>query len=154
MSAVPKQNGKMLNSSVCDTDGPAILGLTESKALNLVSVNPLVEHVTVSIIHHSDERNFKDTHDLIAKFPDRFEGLGKFEIQGKLQLKDNARPVVNAPRRCPVHIKQDIQTEIDAMEAKGIIEKISPRPAYRMALKSCVCKKTKWQAACVCLDAT
>ena len=53
-----------------------------------------------------------------------FNGLGKFTGEAKLQLKDNAVPTIHAPRRCPINIRNEVQTVIDDMESQGIIEKI------------------------------
>ena len=46
---------KTVKFFMCDTQGPAILGLSDSKALDLVTINPLVEHVSVS--HTTSKRD-------------------------------------------------------------------------------------------------
>ncbi len=147
----PQTTWNNINFFVCDTQGPAILGLTDSKALDLVSVNPLVQHVTVSVVQKANEKQFKDFDDLVTQFPDRFEGQGKIPNKGKLQLKENSRPVVNAPRRCPVHVRKDIQAEIDEMERKGIIEKI-PAGQPTEWLSNLVCARKSNSKMRVCLD--
>ena len=126
----PNTTWHQLDFYVCDTEGPVILGLSDSRALQLVSVNPIVQNVTVSVVAESSsftkpkEVPIRNSSVLISMYPDRFEGLGKFPQPAKLQLKDDAEPVVHAPRRCPVHLKKDIQAAIDNMESLGIIERI------------------------------
>ena len=117
-----------LNFYVCDTDGPIILRLSDSRLLDLITVNPIVQQVAVSTVNAQSDPDtntpIKNNESLMSMYPDRFEGLGKFPQKASLQLKENAVPVVHAPRRCPVHLKKDIQSAIDAMELQGIIEKI------------------------------
>ena len=42
----------------------------------------------------------------------------------KIELKSDSVPVVHSPRRCPIHLKGEIQSELDSMEEQGIMEKI------------------------------
>ncbi len=63
--------------------------------------------------------------DLLRQYPDRFQGLGRFPREAKLELKPNAEPVVHAaPRRCPIHLKGEIQRALNEMEKQEIISKI------------------------------
>ena len=120
-----KHKSQSVTFYVCKCTGPIILGLADSRRLNLVTINPIVEQVTISVVQHTpDQTNIKDTQSLVAMYPDRFTGLRKFPHQAALKLREDAVPVVHSPRRCPVHLKSDIQCTIDEMESKGIIEKI------------------------------
>ena len=121
---------------VYETDGPAILKLMDSKTLNLISVNPLVKHVTVSVLKQAAIKSYKNIDDLCKEFPDRLEGQGKFVCKGKPILKDNARPVISAPRKYPVHMKTPIQNAIKQMEKNEIMEKIP-------SIQSCICQEAK-----------
>jgi len=120
---------------VVDTDGPILLGADSSVILKLITLGPNVQLKTLSIVNidvkklettktTEPKRPIKDTSDLIAKYPDRFKGLGKFPGQYKIHLKKDATPVVQAPRRCPINLQDEIQKELSNMESQGIISKI------------------------------
>ncbi|KAL9964120.1 hypothetical protein ACROYT_G027704 [Oculina patagonica] len=79
---------------VTDTPGPAILGLPTSTDLNLLKFNCTIktEHLYTSNINTSDARSIanppeqprepppiKDKQDLIAQYPECFNGIGKFQ---------------------------------------------------------------------------
>lgn len=113
---------------VCDSQGPIILGLKDSRRLELINPGPFAK-TTVSVVCNADNSHVKrqrimDSQDLIAMYPDRFSGLGRFPREVKLELKDDTVPVVHAPRRCPVHLKDDIEKALAKMEAAGVIKKI------------------------------
>ncbi len=108
---------------VCETTGPIIVGLKDSRAMNLITVSPQVD-ISVSVIQGTNSNYVQDIKDLITQYPDRFTGQGHFRGQAQLKLKPDAAPVVHAPRRCPIHLKQDIEKSLLDMEQKGIIEKI------------------------------
>ncbi|ELU15521.1 hypothetical protein CAPTEDRAFT_29505, partial [Capitella teleta] len=57
-------------------------------------------------------------------YPEAFRNLGKFPGKAKLELKKDAHPVIHAPRRCPGHLKDEIQSTLDDMENMGIISKL------------------------------
>ena len=103
---------------ICESSGPIILGLKDSLQLGLISVHNKVYAV------NQDNSPIKDTKDLTTKYPDRFKGLGKFPGKVRIELKDDAQPVVHAPRRCPIHLKGEIQKALEQMESQDIIEKI------------------------------
>ena len=56
----PQATWNNINFFVCDTHGQAIVGLTDSKTLDLINVNLLVQHVTGSVVQKADEKQFKD----------------------------------------------------------------------------------------------
>ena len=112
--------------------------------MKLVSINAKhVRRETVAVVYNKDTpcAGVKDTNNLITAYPDRFVGLGKFLGTAKLQLKDDYEPVVHAPRRCPIHLKKDIQTALDDMEQQEIIEKIpTGQPTEWLSSLAYVCK--------------
>ena len=117
------QHWHELDFYVCDSTGPIIIGLKDSRRLDLISISPHVR-ITVSVIQGSKHEPIVDSKSLTSRYPDRFCGQGKFPHTAKLQLKPDATPVVHAPRRCPVHLKNEIEQTLQDMEDKGIIEKI------------------------------
>jgi transposase InsO family protein len=117
---------------VCQRDGPILLGLEESCRLNLIHINKKhVEYATVAVVNARPPVNAErrqgpihNTKDLISMYPDRFKGIGTFDQEAKLQLEEGTTPVVHAPRRCPIHLKGEIQAALNDMEVQGIIEKL------------------------------
>ena len=61
---------------------------------------------------------------LLRMYPDCFEGIGKFRETFHITLDPTVTPVVHAPRRCPIHIKDEVKNEINQMVDLGVIEKV------------------------------
>ena len=100
---------------VVETPGPVILGLPTSRDLNLVTLNCAVtKGVTIN-----------STDDLKRAYPDRFQGIGNFEGHFHITTDPDATPVVYAPRRCPIALKDEIEREIETMEEMGVISRVS-----------------------------
>ena len=58
-----------------------------------------------------------------------FQGTEKLKGQYKLEIEENAKPVVHAPRRVPVALKGKLKRELEQLQSLGIIEKvIEPTP--------------------------
>ena len=100
---------------VADTPGPVILGLPSCRKLNLVTLN-------CAVSEHPPPLNSKE--DLQRLYPDCFKGIGKFRETFHITLDPAVTPVVHAPRRCPIHIKDDVRNEINQMVELGVIEKV------------------------------
>ena len=81
---------------VADTTGPVILVLPTCRKLKLVTLNCAV---------NEDHPPLKSKEDLLRMYPDCFEGIGKFCETFHITLHPTVTPVVHAPRRCPIHIK-------------------------------------------------
>ncbi|XP_014676736.1 PREDICTED: uncharacterized protein K02A2.6-like [Priapulus caudatus] len=107
-------NSSLSEFYVTDSSGPAILGLPTLRALNLVTLNCAVQQCVV---------NSKE--DLRQMFPDRFKGIGHFKGKFHITVDQSVPPVVHAPRRCPIHIKDELKHELDTMEQVGVIAKVS-----------------------------
>ena len=63
--------------------------------------------------------------DLIDAYPDRFDGIGSFRGEFHITIDKSVPPVVHSPRRCPIHLKDEVKTELDKMEELGVITKVS-----------------------------
>ena len=92
-----------------------ILGLPSCRKLNLVTLN-------CAVSKHPPPLNSKE--DLQRLYPDCFKGIGKFRETFHITLDPGVTPVVHAPRRCPIHIKDDVRNEINQMVELGVIEKV------------------------------
>lgn len=99
---------------VTDSNGPAILGLPSSRALKLVTLNCAIQQSKI---------NSKE--DLRRLYPDRFEGIGHFKGKFHITVDPSVPPVVHAPRRCPIHIKDELKQELDSMVKANVIAKVS-----------------------------
>lgn len=113
---------------VTDAPGRAIIGLPTALTLKLITLNCSVEqHAQNEAATHnkttsSDPITPKEK--LIQQFPECFDGIGKFEGEYHITLDPNVPPVIHAPRRVPISMKDDIKRELDEMISQGIIAKV------------------------------
>ena len=59
--------------------------------------------------------------DLIKAYPDRFEGIGCFPGTYHITLRNDARPVVHAPQKCPIAMQPLVCEKLDEFLEQGII---------------------------------
>ena len=64
----------------------------------------------------------------MVQYPQCFDGIGKFEGQYHITIDPAIPPVIHSPRRVPISLKDDIKSELDDMEARGIISRVSKQP--------------------------
>ncbi|XP_071842713.1 uncharacterized protein [Apostichopus japonicus] len=125
---------------VVDVDGPAILGLKSCLNFKLITL-----HCGVGL----KSFDIHDIDDVRAKYPDRFEGIGKFKGDYHIVVDKSFPPVVHVPRRCPIQIKDDIKKELDDMVSMGVIEPITEPTDWVSSIVYCRKPNGKWR---VCLD--
>ena len=53
-----------------------------------------------------------------------FEGLGCFEQAYHIELKSNAVPVCEPPRRVPFALHESLKMKLDSMEEQGVIKEV------------------------------
>ena len=87
--------------------------------------------------------------DLKKQFPDQFDRIGSFEGKAGLFLKRDARPWIDAPRKCSINLKARLQQELDSMENDGIIRKIEHHTDWCSSITTSVKKDGSLR---VCLD--
>ncbi|GFS12730.1 Pol polyprotein [Elysia marginata] len=63
--------------------------------------------------------------DLQEKFKDVFEDVGSYNTQYHIQLKEEAVPVIQPPRRVPPAIMPELKKKLKEMEDNGIIEPVN-----------------------------
>ena len=117
--------GEKASFYVTDTPGPAIIGLTTSTDLKLLTLNFSVEENDPTSPNNtvSKEQPIKDKQDL-SQYPECFIGVGKFQGEYHIVLDPNVPAVVHPPRRMPISLKDDIKRELDEMVNSDIIAKI------------------------------
>ena len=100
---------------VADTPGPVIFGLRTCEEQKLVKMNCAVN--IKKPIQHVD--------DLKQQYPECFTGIGKFPGVQKLTVDTDTQPVIHAPRRAPIQLRDKIKAELTRMELLGVIKPIT-----------------------------
>ena len=72
-----------------------------------------------------DTQPIHDAMDLKRLHPDRFSGIGDFEGELHITLREDAQPVVQPPRKYPIQLLEEIRTELEKMEDLGVITSIT-----------------------------
>ena len=133
----------------------AIIGITDSEKLGLVSVNfDMVqneEHVKIIGEVKDDEESFKQT--IEREYPDLFKGIGLMDGEISIKLKDGAVPHVEPIRHVPHAMQEPLKKELDTLVAEGILHKVDISEPIEW-LNSFVCMKKPNSKICLCLDPT
>lgn len=91
----------------------------------------------------------KEKDDLQLFYPDCLSGIGKFEGEYHIVTDPDVPPVIHAPRKCPIHIKDDITKELDEI-ALGVIRPVTePTDWVSSVAYSQKSRKGRWR---ICLD--
>ncbi|XP_023806132.1 uncharacterized protein K02A2.6-like [Oryzias latipes] len=86
---------------------------------------------------------------IVQKFSDVFKGFGVLPFTYKIQLKEDAQPVVHAARRVPAPLKEGLKKELDRMIRLGVIKKVNEPTDW---VNSMVITKKKNGELRICLD--
>ena len=122
---------------IADTLGPAILGLPSCAKLGIVKLNcavnlqkrklvqqkkPTTEGRNVNQdLQHLNSPPLNTKEDLIKAYPDRFKGIGCFPGTYHITLHSDAKPIVYAPRKCPIAMRPLVREKLDEFLKRGII---------------------------------
>ena len=106
---------------IADTTGPAILGLPSCAKLGIVELNCAVNLQKRKLVQqkkpttegrnanqdlqHLNSPPLNTKEDLIKAYPDRFEGIGCFPGTYHITLCSDVKPVIHAPRKCPIAMR-------------------------------------------------
>jgi len=136
---------------VVDVPGPAVIGLPTCDKLNVVTIHAVNE---LPPLPHNESPptstpQINSVQDLIKMYPQQFDTIGSFKGEAKLHLKDDARPSIDAPRKCSVHLRDKLQKELQTMEKQGVIRKINHHTDWCSSLTTTVKKDGSLR---VCLD--
>ncbi|GFO05437.1 Pol polyprotein [Plakobranchus ocellatus] len=105
-----------------------ILGLQACMKLNLIQKGKNGQHIQANAIDlvKKEKTNKRPSpltkQDLQEQFPDLFEGVGSYNAQYHIHLKEEAVPVIQPPRRVPPAIMPELKKKLKEMEENGIIE--------------------------------
>jgi len=112
-------NGKKyaVKFTVIDDDLVPILGSTACQKMELLTINK--ENIAGVMAIQSEE-------DIMAKYRDLFkDDVGSFPGEAHLEVDEAVAPVVSAPRRIPVALKDRVKAELKRMVAQKIVTPIS-----------------------------
>ena len=131
----------------------AIIGITDSEKLGLVSVNfDMVQNERhVKIISEVNEETFKRA--IEKEYPDLFKGIGLMDREISIKLKDGAVPHVEPIRRVPHAMQEPLKKELDKLVDEGILHKVDISEPIEW-LNSFVCVKKSNSKIHLCLDPT
>ncbi|GAB1609996.1 hypothetical protein Ahia01_001285500, partial [Argonauta hians] len=108
-----KGQQKILIFHVLRTVSEPILGLQASLELKLVklllSISEKTEHMTQDSVR--------------TDYAHLFRGMGNLG-EAKIIIRKDATPMVDAPRRVPIAVKDKLKVELDRMEKQGVIAKV------------------------------
>jgi transposase InsO family protein len=126
---------------ITETSGPIILGLETCTDLKLVTINNEVK-----------KRPLGDTklrQKILHEYADVFQGIGCFEQECKIILDPNVPPVVHAPRRVPVALRDALKEELDKLVGQDILSPVTYPTDW---VNSCVCVSKSNGKIRLCLD--
>ena len=63
--------------------------------------------------------------ELMTIYPGQFDKIGKFPGEYHIILEEESHPVIHAPRKCPIHLKDELKQVLDDMKLKGVIKKMT-----------------------------
>ena len=120
-----------------DSNSPSIIGLRTSEELNLLK--------RLSYINVNSDIDF------YTEYTNCFGDIGLLKHEYKIQLKSDAEPVIHAPRRVPIALKDKLRHELDRMKRIDIIEEV-PIPESSERVNSLVIVKKPNGKLRICLD--
>ena len=92
---------------VTDTSGPAIIGLHTATQLNLVKFNLKVKKSPQPELCAQSVKSapIRSKQDLIARYPECFDGIGKLKGEYHITLDPAVPPAVQPPRKVRTKVK-------------------------------------------------
>ncbi len=119
-----------------------VIGLKTCVQMNLVQ--------RVDTVDNKNKNEKQKTGTPQKKYEDVFDGLGCLEGKYHINLKQNVQPVVHAPRRVPIALRDKVKDELARMEKLGVIRK-SETPNTWVNSMVTVLKSDKKKVR-ICLD--
>ena len=86
---------------------------------------------------------------ILKKYKDVFTGIGKLEGEYSIQLQDDAAPVVHAPRKIPVPLRESLKEELSRLVTDGVLTPVSEPTPW---VSSMVVARKKNGGVRICLD--
>ena len=127
---------------VVDVPGPVILGLPACEKLGLVAIT--CQRVEVHQIDAASPIN-----DLKKKYPEQFDRIGQFKDPAYIQVRPDAIPHIDRPRKCNINLLPQIKEELKQMEKTGVIRRVKEHTDW---CSSIVYSTKKDGSIRICLD--
>ena len=128
---------------ICDTSRPAILGLQTSQKLKLVVLTYCIDS------NKSPGDPIYSVAGLQSRYPEQFDAIGNFTGAYHIVLHEVAQPVVHAPRKCSIHIRDELKAALVDMEEQGVIRRVTEPTDWVSSIA--VSRKANGQLR-ICLD--
>ena len=109
-----KDSETALDFLVVDVQSTPVLGLETCEQLDLIQ----------RVMTVSGQEPDQACSEIVQEYDDVFQGLGCLGVEYKIKLRDDAVPVIHAPRRVPVALMKPLREELDRMIDLGVIEKV------------------------------
>ena len=85
---------------------------------------------------------------LAGEYKDIFGGVGKYEgPEIKIQLKENIRPVIQPPRRIPLHYTQPLADHLKEILAEDVIKGLLVEEEEGTWISNLVITDKKWDGS-------
>ena len=124
--------------------------IVESTAPPLLSLKTSLDLGLIQLTHSIDRtENYLDKTAILKQYKDLFDGIGQLPDTCSLHLKENAIPVVCPPRKVPFGLQDKLKEELDSMESKQIICKVTEPTSW---VNSLVCVEKPNGKIRICLD--
>lgn len=105
---------------IANVNGPVIFGLQTCTRLGLVKMQ-----CEIKTEQQREQRPFSNLQELKQQYPEQFQGIGKFKKEYQLRLVENAKPVLHAPRKAPIQLREKIQEELKRMVDLDVIRPVN-----------------------------
>ena len=97
---------------------------SKTAQLRLITVHCEVT-TNPGVTQNESQKPIASKEDLIAMYPDRFPGIGRFPGEYHIVIDPTQVPVVHAPRKCPIKLRDDIKMELNEMESIRVVKKVN-----------------------------
>ena len=131
----------------------SLLGDKASEDLGLVKRIYQINTDSLTVVKQGKElehQQCEGSSNMVNECSSVLEGHGTLPYTYKIQLKDDAVPVVHAPRRVPAPLRAGLKKDLERMTQLGVIERVE-EPTDWVNSITCV-KKKNTGALRVCLD--
>ena len=114
---------------IVDVVGPAVLGLKSSEQLKVVTLHCAIEAKDNLKICKPDQKAciqpVNSVSDLMRLYPKQFDWIGCFPGTVKLSVNPEVTPRIDAPRKTPIFLRDEIKSELEDMKSNGVIRRVT-----------------------------
>ncbi|XP_061725450.1 uncharacterized protein LOC133531325 isoform X1 [Cydia pomonella] len=133
LKVVYKDNVYFLEFKVVDVPSSPVLGKYDCKVMNLVK--------RVFAVSEMEQLNSPA---FVTEYKDVFQGIGCLPGSYKIRVNRECKPVVHAPRKVPIPLREKLKAKLEDMERQDIIAKVEGPTDWVNSMT--IVKKTKWRS--------